>query len=86
MPDDNQSQDVATLPVEAQAPVAPVSDVSSQSNGSTSTDLPPEAPESPTSDIPTTPVESVNSGLYHQQLYYIPSRYSSLNSDQQNFY
>ena len=54
MPDDNQSQDVATPPEEVQASEIPVSDIPSQPKGSMPTDLPPEAPESPISDVPHT--------------------------------
>jgi hypothetical protein len=61
--DDDQSQDIATPPEEAQTHEVPISDVSSQSDGSTPTDLPTEAPESPKSVSINTSVEDQNQGV-----------------------
>lgn len=71
MPDDNQTQDVATPPTpvnQPEIPETPVSDVSSQPNGSTPTELPPEAPESPVDASTPIPVESQNGAVNEPEI------------------
>lgn len=60
MNNDDQSQDVAAPPPEAQTPETPAS---SQQSGSEPFDMPPKAPESPQDVSATVPVKDQNGGV-----------------------